>query len=112
MMIYITQGNFTHQFITGMMASPEDRESAVRALVEASGAKMLHYFITFGDYDFMIISEGELGPEEYASALVVAGASGAVADMKTTIAISTAQSKAMFEKAATIAGGYSVPGQG
>lgn len=109
-MIYITQGKFTHQFVTGMMAAPEDREAAVRALIESEGAKLLHYFITFGEYDFMIISESDQGLGDYGSALVVAAASGAVTDLKTTTAITTAQSKAMFEKAKSIADGYSAPG--
>jgi len=58
MTIYITQGRYTDQAITGFVAKPEDRADAVRKLMTAAGGKMIAYYVTLGDYDFMVISEG------------------------------------------------------
>jgi uncharacterized protein with GYD domain len=111
-MIYITQGRFSAEAMASLLKKPEDREAAVRKLVEASGAKMLGYYMTFGEYDFLIISEGDVGLDAYGAALVVAGASGAVSDLKSTVGMTTAQAKTMFEKAGQLTAGYSPPGQG
>ena len=76
MPIFITQGRFTQDAIKGMMAKPEDREPALRQLAEKSGGKLLAYYMTFGEYDFLIISEGPL--EDAATPLIVAAAGGGV----------------------------------
>ena len=59
MTIYITQGRYTDQAIKGMIAKPEDRKQAVSALIEAAGGKLLDYYVTFGEFDFLVISEAD-----------------------------------------------------
>jgi uncharacterized protein with GYD domain len=98
MTIYITTGRYTNGAMSGMLAHPEDREAQVRGLMERAGGKLIGYYILFGDADWMIISENS---SEIAvmSALVIGAASGAVADVKTIVAVTSAQAKQAFERA-------------
>ena len=89
MPLFITQGRYTTSAMKGMAAKLDDRKPMVSALIEAAGGKLLEYYITFGEYDFLVISEA---PDEHSMAKVVvaAGASGGVTDLKTTLALTTA----------------------
>ncbi len=40
-----------------MINKAEDRSVAVSALAKAVGGKLVDYYVTFGDYDFMAIIE-------------------------------------------------------
>jgi uncharacterized protein with GYD domain len=108
--IYITTGRYTSQAISGMLAKPEDREAEVRGLIERAGGKLLGYYITFGDADWMIISENS-SEVAVMSALVIGGASGAAFDMKTTVALTSAQAKEAFERAQSSAGQFMAAGR-
>ena len=57
MAIYITQGRYTPDAVKGMVANPENREKAVADLMEKAGAKLLAQYFTFGEYDFLSITE-------------------------------------------------------
>ena len=87
MTIYITQGRYTRDAITGMINKPEDRAKAVAALATAAGAKLLSYYVTFGDYDFLVIMDGGKDPTKTMAALMTATSTGGVTDLKTTIAV-------------------------
>ena len=54
MLIFISQGRYTQDAIKGMVAKPEDREPALRQLWEQAGAKLLAFYITFGEYDWLV----------------------------------------------------------
>lgn len=87
---FITQGRYTESAIKGMTAKPDDRKQAISALVEAAGGELIDYYVTLGDYDFLVISTA---PDEQAllKVLVTAGATGGVSNLKTTMAYSTAE---------------------
>jgi uncharacterized protein with GYD domain len=108
MPIFITQGRFTPEAIKGMLAKPEDREKAVRELLAESGGKLLSYYMVFGDYDFMVISEGPY--EGVATSVIIAAATGGVADLKTSLAMSSAEMKHAFEKAGPVAARFRAAG--
>jgi len=105
MTIYITQGRFTEHAVKGMLAKPEDRGPEVQKLVEAAGGKFIAYYMTMGEYDFLLITEGQ-SEEDILAALVVAGAGGGVSGLKTTQAITTAAGKKVFERASKLAGAF------
>lgn len=112
MTIYIVQGRYTTDGIKGMIANPEDRAPAVRALMEGAGAKLIHYYVTFGEYDFMTIVEGPAGHEvDIMAALLAAAASGGVAHLKTTIAVTSADAKNAMAGAKKLAKGFRGAGQ-
>ncbi len=56
MLIYITQGRYTRDAIKGMIVKPEDRADAVARLSKIGG-RLLGYYFTCGEYDFLTIAE-------------------------------------------------------
>ena len=57
MPIYITQGRYTRDAIKGMITRPEDRADAISRLLSKAGGRLIGYYLTFGDYDFLSIAE-------------------------------------------------------
>ena len=110
MPLFITQGRFTQDAVKGMIAKPEDRAEAVSQLIAKGGGKLLAYYFTFGEYDFLIISEGP-STEGVATSLVVAAAGGGVTDLKTTLAMTSAEMKNAFAKAGPIAASFRSAGK-
>jgi uncharacterized protein with GYD domain len=104
MPLFITQGRFTQDAIKGMLAKPEDRAESVSQLFAKSGGTLLAYYMTFGEYDFLIVSEG---PHEGAAvSAIVAAASGGVTDLKTTLAMTSGDMKNEFVKAGAVAASF------
>jgi len=109
MATFIITGNYTGQAIKGMIANPSDRAEAVRPLVEAAGGKMLSYYMTSGETDFqMVVEIGDSG--NLVPALMVAGATGTVANLKTVRAYSSADFMASQKKAAAMAASFKPAG--
>ena len=109
MPIYITQGRYTRDAIKGMMVRPEDRADAVSRLLAKAGGRLLGYFLTFGEYDFMVISE--VPNDVLAAAVLLAAASGGgVTDLRTTVAMSAVEAKGAFAAANDIAPGFKSAG--
>lgn len=98
---YIIQGRYTRTAIKGMIANPEDRAEEAKKLIEAVGGKLVAYYVTLGEYDFAAIAEG---PDEKAvsAAVLVAAAGGGVTNMRTTVAMTSAEAKDVFANAGDI----------
>ena len=111
MAIFITQGNYTQAAIKGMVDSPEGREVAAAALLESVGAKLLQLYITTGESDFLVISEGD-NLTDLVAGLMIAGSAGGVSNLKTVQAMTTQEAKAAMEKANAARGAYRTPGSG
>ncbi|MDO8360338.1 MAG: GYD domain-containing protein [Devosia sp.] len=105
MPIYITQGRYTQQAMSGLVQNPEDRYEEVRGLFERAGCKLLSYYLTFGEYDFIVTYEA---PSQITvmSVLATVGAGGGVTGSRTVTAISTAEAKQAFELAKAAAGKF------
>jgi uncharacterized protein with GYD domain len=108
MALFITQGRFTQDAMKGMIAKPEDRAESVAQLFASAGGKLLSYYMTFGEYDFLIVSEGPI--DGAATLAVAAAASSGVKDLKTTLAFSSAHMKAAFGGAGAIAAKFKSAG--
>src|SRR5262245_13750375 len=111
MPIFITQGRYTQSAVTEMIATPEGRAEAVEKIITAAGGKLHSYYVTFGDYDFLAIIEA---PDEKTvlAVLAISAAGGGVTDLKTTVAVSSADMKGAFERAKSLApkvGGVVLP---
>ena len=109
MPIYITQGRYTRDAIKGMIVKPEDRADAVGRLLAKVGGKLIGYYVTFGEYDFMCIAEAP-SDTQAAAALLAAGSSGGLSDLKTTVAMTSIEAKGAFAAAADLAPGFKSPG--
>ena len=102
---FITQGRYTQDAVKGMLAKPEDRSESVAQFFAKAGGKMIAYYMTFGEYDFLIVSEGP-SLDVAAAAAIVAAAGGGVTDLKTTVGMTSSEMKNAFIKAGGIAAGF------
>jgi uncharacterized protein with GYD domain len=109
MPIYITQGRYTREAIKGMMVRPEDRAEASSRLLAKAGGRLLGYYLTFGDYDFMTIAEVP-SDLQAASVLLAAASSGGVTDLRTTVAMTAVEAKGAFAAASDLAPGFKSAG--
>lgn len=111
MPIFVTQGRYSRDALRGMLAKPEDRLEAASKLAQAAGGKLLSYYVTFGEHDFLVISD--MPSEKQAAAFALtAAAAGGVTDLRTTLALTTADAKAVFAAAGEMGPGYRPPGAG
>ena len=109
MPLFVSQGRYTEGAIKAMLARPEDRTAAATKLVEQAGGKLLAWYMLFGEYDWISISEMPSGKEAAAAVLTVAGA-GVVTDTRTMLAMTGAEAKAAFESGQTLGSSFRAPG--
>jgi uncharacterized protein with GYD domain len=102
MPIFIYRGRYSADAVKGMMTSPEDREAALAKVFEKAGGKLLAFYLTFGEDDFLTIADC---PDHHAAlALAIAGAAGGgISDMKTTVAVTSKEAMAAFKRAGELA---------
>lgn len=109
MPIYITQGRYTRDAIKGMLVKPEDRADAVARLLAKVGGRLIGYYVTFGEYDFLSIAEVP-NDVQMAAVLLAAGSGGGVTDLRTTVALTSIEAKGAFAAASDIAPGFKSAG--
>ncbi len=105
----ITRGKFTGSHIKGLMETPEDREPAIRRLIEAVGGKLISFYFTTGDHDFTLIVEAPDAESMIAGTMATAAA-GTITGMTTIRAWTAAEFKPVAAKAAKVAAAYRAPG--
>jgi uncharacterized protein with GYD domain len=98
MTVYITQGRYTSAALKGLVAKPEDRLAETKGLIKRGGGKLIDYYITFGEYDFMVIYSAP-SPIAAFSIAAVGGAGGSLTDIKTTVAFTSAEAREAYELA-------------
>ena len=106
----VTRGRFTRDYAKGLVSAPEDREPIVRKLVEGAGGKLVNFYYTTGDADFLLIIETNEAESAIAAFLATAAAD-AISDVTTSRAWTGAEFKAVAEKASKVASLYSLPGK-
>ena len=108
MATYIVTGCYTAAAMKGMIAAPSDREAAARGIIEASGGKLVSFLLTTGDTDFSLVVQSPDINRMLAS-LIAAAASGAVSNLKTVQAFTSAEFTAAQRAAGEIAAQYKAP---
>jgi uncharacterized protein with GYD domain len=98
---FITQGRYTREAIKGMVVSPEDRSDAVGRLLTKVGGKLIGYYVTFGEYDFLVIAEAP-GETQMAAVVLAAASGGGVTGLKTTLAMTSVEAKGAFAAASDL----------
>ena len=106
---YITQGRYTREAIKGMIVKPEDRAEALSRHMARAGGRVVGYYLTFGEYDFLTIIEAP-GETQMAAALLAAAGSGGLSDLRTTIALTAIEAQGAFAAAGDLAPTYRTPG--
>jgi uncharacterized protein with GYD domain len=110
MPIYITQGRYTREAVKGMMVQPEDRADAVSRLLSRAGGRLIGYYLTFGEYDFLAIAEIP-NDTQAAAVLLAAAGSGGVTGLRTTVAMDSVDAKGAFAAASDLAHSYKSAGR-
>jgi uncharacterized protein with GYD domain len=106
---YITQGRYTRDAIKGMIVKPEDRADQVARLIAKIGGRLIAYYVTFGEYDFLAIAEAP-NDVQMAAALFAAGSGGGVTDLRTTVALTSIEAKGAFAAAGDLAPSFKSAG--
>jgi uncharacterized protein with GYD domain len=109
MPIYITQGRYTREAIKGMTMRPEDRADAMSRLLSKAGGRLIAYYFTFGEFDFLVIAEAP-SETQMAAVLIAAGGGGGITDLRTTLAMGSAEAKGAFAAAGDLARTFRAPG--
>jgi uncharacterized protein with GYD domain len=106
---FIAQGRFTRDAVRGMTSTPEDRTESVAALLDSLGGRMISWYLTSGEYDWMIVAEAP-SQDVVVAASIVATGGGGVGDIKTSAAWTGPEARAIFEKAQKAASGFKSAG--
>jgi uncharacterized protein with GYD domain len=109
-MIFITQGRYTGDAISAMIERPEDRAKEARRLIEAAGGKFIGSYFTFGEYDFLVISEFD-DIRRITPALIAVAAGGSVDGLKTTVGLNWSEGRGAFEEARTLGDSFRSAGR-
>ena len=105
---YIVTGCYTSSAMKGMLANPSDREKATAAVIAAAGGKMESYFLTTGEFDF-IIRVTTTDMVKMLAALIAVGATGAVSNLKTVQCFTSSEFLEAQKAAGAIAAKYMAP---
>ena len=98
MAYYMYQASFTADAWAKMVKEPQDREKALRPVIEKLGGKLIGYWMAFGESDAVVIVQL---PDNVsaAAASLAATAGGAVKSLKTTALMSIDESMQAMKKA-------------
>jgi len=92
-----------------MIIKPEDRADQVARLLSKVGGRLIGYYLTFGEYDFMSIAEVP-NDTQMAAVLLAAGSGGGVTDLRTTVAMTSIEAKGAFAAASDLAPSFKSAG--
>ncbi len=106
----VTRGRFTQDYAKRLVAAPEDREPAVRKLIEGAGGKLVNFYFTTGDTDFLLVTEANEA-ESIIAALLAVAAAGTISNVTTSRAWTGGEFKPVADKASQAASLYRAPGK-
>lgn len=96
---YLVQASYTTEAMASLIKNPQNRMEVVRKSVENLGGKLVGGWMSFGDYDVVLIAE--LPDLVSAAAIAVAAAAGgSLKSIKTTPLLSSDEAIAAAKKAA------------
>jgi len=103
---YLIQAAYTADAWASQVKRPQDRAEALRPSIEALGGKLQSFYLSFGEYDVVLIAEM---PDNVSAAAVsiAAAAGGGVKGIKTTPLMTTQEGKEAMRKATQA--GYRAP---
>ena len=105
MPFYMFQGRYNSGAIKSMIERPDDREAAVRKMIEALGGKLHHFFFSFGTEDVVAIVEAPDDTTIAAGSMLVGG-SGAMSSGFTTRLLTSAEAMDAMKKAGESTAAY------
>ena len=108
MPLYMTQFAYTPEAWAALVHNPEDRSAAVREMTEAMGGRLIGWYLSFGEYDGLLIYEAPDNATAGAGALAAASL-GHLRSLKTTPLFSAEESVELMRRAGEAS--FRAPGQ-
>jgi uncharacterized protein with GYD domain len=105
---YMTQWTYKERQIEALVNNPHDRYDVIQKLFESFGGKLHSFFLSFGDYDGVVIAEFPDAVNATACLLTIAKAGG-VDRLKTTALISPKEALKAMKLAGTTETSYAPP---
>ena len=84
---YLVQASYSTTGIQALVRNPQNREEAVRPIIEAAGGRLESFDYAFGEYDIVVIADMPDNTSMAAISMAVSSAGG-VSSFKTTPLIS------------------------
>ncbi|HYG34080.1 MAG TPA: GYD domain-containing protein [Clostridia bacterium] len=105
---YLIQASYTPEAWKTLLKKPEDRNQAIRPVIEKLGGSMVNSWYAFGDYDVVLIVEM---PDNVSAAAfsLAAMAGGSLRAVKTTPLLELAEGLEAMKRGAKA--GYRPPGK-
>ena len=99
---YLIQASYKETAAKALVGRPQDRSGVVKKTVESLGGKLHSFFLSFGDYDVVVIAE--LPGNEAAVAMGLGSvAGGALSKYHTTVLLSPNEAVGAMKKAKKVA---------
>jgi uncharacterized protein with GYD domain len=108
MPLYMTQFAYTPEAWAALVDNPEDRSAPVRELTEAMGGRVIGWYLSFGEYDGLVIYE-TLDNATAGAAALAAASGGHLRALKTTPLFSAEESVELMRRAGEAS--FRAPGQ-
>jgi uncharacterized protein with GYD domain len=98
MPLYMTQFAYTPEAWATLVDNPEDRSAPVRQLAESMGGRLIGWYLSFGEYDGLLIFEA---PDDASAGAAVLGAAkrGHLRATKTTRLFTAEEGMEMMRRA-------------
>jgi uncharacterized protein with GYD domain len=98
----MTQATYTAEAWARLLRQPEDRRTAIGAVVEGAGGTLRDLYFTFGDNDLIFVFEA---PDALAAAAVsvAANAAGHIKSIRTTQLLTVDDSLELMRRAGSLA---------
>lgn len=100
MSAYLVQISYTAEALGALIATKQNRSELVKKVVKKLGGKVVGSWLSFGDYDIVLIIDMPDNVSAAALAMAAAGG-GSLKTVKTTPLLSTEEGMAALEKAGT-----------
>lgn len=96
---YLVQASYTSEAMAALVKNPQNRMEVVRKSAEGLGGKLVGRWLSFGDYDVVLIAEM---PDNVSAAAIAiaAAAGGSLRSIKTTPLLNAEEGLAAVKKAA------------
>ncbi len=98
MPFYLHQWVYRDATVRDMIVKPQNREDIVRVAAEAFKGRLLHFYLSFGEYDGVSISEFPDNETAMACLMLILG-QGAVERIKTTPLMSQDEARGAMDRA-------------
>jgi uncharacterized protein with GYD domain len=110
MPFYMQRFKYGANSMKALVSKPHDRRDAAKRVIEAHGGKLREYFLSFGEYDVLVIAEYPDNAVATAVSMSV-GASGGFSGGETTPLITMEEAVTAMKRANKAKGAYKAPSE-